>query len=254
VISLATANREYPRGLARLQARLRESGFPGDVLVWPPGSFPAGCPTRLESPFAFKPFCFREAAERGYESILWLDSSCVPLQPLDPLFDELESSGTLLFRNRDYRVGEWCSDDALAELGLTRDEACDLPEVNAAAVGLDLRHPVAATFLEEWHAAAVAGTAFRGTREPLATEADYHAVKWNREGRVSADPRVRGHRHDQTVAGVLAHRLGLPLREGGIERLRRGRGGSVVSSGTVIAIEPPARPAARSRIARLLRR
>jgi 5-methylcytosine-specific restriction endonuclease McrA len=44
----------------------------------------------------------------------------------------------------------------------------------------------------------------------------YQAVKWNRGARVSSDPRVRGHRHDQTVAGVLAAQLGMRLSSEGL--------------------------------------
>lgn len=42
-------------------------------------------------------------------------------------------------------------------------------------------------------------------------------VKKNRSGRVSSDPRVQGHRHDQTVAGILAHRLAMALTHEGLQ-------------------------------------
>jgi hypothetical protein len=44
----------------------------------------------------------------------------------------------------------------------------------------------------------------------------YQAVKWNLGARVSPDPRVRGHRHDQTVDGVLAAQLGMRLSSEGL--------------------------------------
>jgi hypothetical protein len=167
-------------------------------------------------PFAFKPYCFMEVRKRGFESVLWLDSSCIVLGPLDPVFEQIEADGYVVFRNGSYWVGEWASDVALSELEITRDEAMALPEVNAAAIGLSMRDPVAVRFLERWFAVARDGVAFRGVREELADKDDYQALKWNRDGRASRDPRVRGHRNDQTVAGVLAHELGLRLSETGL--------------------------------------
>jgi hypothetical protein len=233
VISLATSDEAYPRSLRRLERSLRRVRFRGDVLLWPPGSYPHGCPPHLVVPFAFKPFCFAEARERGHRLLLWLDSSCLAVRPLDGLFEQLEREGYLLFRNADYRVGSWAADEALRALDLDRDEAMELPEVNAAAIGLNLDHPVAAEFLERWLDAARAGTAFRGVEGDDAFTLDrYLELKWNTNGSVSSDPRVLGHRHDQTVAGVLAHRLGMALSPGGLQGFRATR--KVVRPDTVI--------------------
>jgi hypothetical protein len=61
------------------------------------------------------------------------------------------------------------------------------------------------------HRAAQEGLAFRGVSDQLRDQDDYQNVKWNRGAKVSSDTTVRGHRHDQTVAGVLAARLGMRL-------------------------------------------
>ncbi len=217
VITLGTHGDRYAEGLRRLERSLADTGFAGRVLCWRAGELPAGCPSHREVPFAFKPYSFAEAARQGFDSVLWLDSSCVVLRSLDPIFGQIEREGHLLFQNRSYRVGEWSSDRALEVLGLSRQQALDIAEVNAAAIGLNLRHRPAVEFLERWLEAAKSEVAFRGVDEQLETAADYQAVKWNRDGRVSLDPRVRGHRHDQTVAGVLAHRLGLRLATEGLQ-------------------------------------
>ena len=188
VVSLGTARGNYGRGLRRLSASLRRVGFGGEQLLWPPGRFPAGCPDQLEVPFAFKPFCLAEATARGIDSLLWLDASCLAIKSLDPLFAAIEANGHLLFRNGARVVGEWASDAALEALSLSRDEAMALPELNAAAIGLSVRHPVGAAFLDQWLGLARAGVVFRGTREPLTSWEDYRDVKWNRADRVSTDP------------------------------------------------------------------
>jgi hypothetical protein len=154
---------------------------------------------------------------------------------LKPLFEQIEAQGYLLFQNGDRRVGEWASDAALARLGLSRDEAMTIPEVNASALGLDLRHPLAQAFLERWHEEARHGLAFRGVEEPVRTEAEYEAVKWNKAHRVSTDARVRGHRHDQSVAGILAHRLGMALAPRGLQPYSRARGW--ISRATVVVVD-----------------
>ena len=50
---------------------------------------------------------------------------------------------------------------------------------------------------------------FRSTREPVKNWEEYQAIFWNRNQRISSDPRVKGHRCDQPAAGIVAHRLGM---------------------------------------------
>jgi hypothetical protein len=217
VVSLATDRGSYPRGLERLGRSLRQVGFTGDFRSWPPGTFPRGCPPHLEVPFAFKPFCLAEARAQGAKSVLWLDASCVVIRPLDPIFEAIEADGYVLFKNGTFRVGEWASDQTLMEFGLSREQALALPEVSAGVIGLNLDSRIGAQFLESWHEAARNEISFRGVAETFESWEDYEDVKWNLSGRVSADPGVHGHRHDQTVAGILAGRLGMQLTSDGLE-------------------------------------
>jgi hypothetical protein len=221
ILSLATQNKLYPEGLRRLHESLLRVGFGGEFMCWPPGSFPAGCPPHWEAPFAFKPFCFAEARQRGVDLALWMDAACIAVRSLESLFREIDRRGQLLFQNGTRRLGEWASDEALARFDIGREQAMSIPEVNAATLGLDLRSAVGREFLDRWLEAAQHGVAFRGVPEALRTGEDYQDVKSNRALRVSADPRVRGHRHDQTVAGILAYRLGLPLTPVGLQTYSR---------------------------------
>jgi len=216
VVSLATADKAYPEYLDRLERSLERVGFAGEFMCWRPGSFPVDCPAHMDVPFAFKPYCLEEAREYGGKLLLWLDSSCVAVRPLEPIFDQIERDGYILFRNGRRRVGEWASDEALGALGVSRDQAMQMPEVNAAVIGLNTSSPLADSFLEGWLQAAQEGLAFRGVRERLRDQEDYQDAKGNRGARVSSDPRVRGHRHDQSVAGVLAARLGMRLSSEGL--------------------------------------
>ena len=217
VVSLATDDKHYPESLNRLERSLRQVGFVGEFMCWRPGRYPEDCRAHKDVPFAFKPYCLAEARRRGSDLLLWLDTSCVAVRSLEPLFDQIERDGYILFKNRRYRVGEWASDEALSVLGIGRDQAMEMPEVNGAAIGLNTSSHVSHSFLEKWCRVAYEGVAFRGVSGQLRTQTDYQDVKWNRDGRVSSDPRVRGHRHDQTVAGILAAQLGMRLSSEGLQ-------------------------------------
>jgi hypothetical protein len=72
-------------------------------------------------------------------------------------------------------------------------------EINTSCLGLGVDHTDSMKFLREWETYSRNGKAFRGIdRElPLSRTND------NRDGQVSVDSRVKGHRHDQTVASFL---------------------------------------------------
>ena len=92
-------------------------------------------------------------------------------------------------------VGTWCTDDALPKLNLTRARAFDITMVCASVYGLKIGHPQAMSGLEylQSHEEAMKGP-------------------WNNDGfQISRDPRVRGHRHDQTVLSVAAHEFDLQV-------------------------------------------
>jgi hypothetical protein len=53
------------------------------------------------------------------------------------------------------------------------------------------------------------GVTAKGTKDKIRDWEDYQSIAWNRNNRISSDIRVKGHRHDQTAAGIVAHRLGM---------------------------------------------
>jgi hypothetical protein len=120
-------------------------------------------------------------------------------QSLDPLFESIQRRGYLFFPER-HSVGEFCKDDALGPLGITREEAFAIPSCWSAVIGLDLESPQAVEFLRQWKERAADGVTFPGPK--------WSGVNgWPR--RASQDSRVKGHRHDQTAASAIAYRLGM---------------------------------------------
>lgn len=177
----------------------------GTLLTWC-DRFPPASPPHSEVPYAFKAYAIQAAFERGYREVLWVDSSIVPIRPLEPLWKLIEQQGYWFSENlpqgqlnvAPWNCGQWCADSALQPLGITREEAFQIPHVIGTAFGLNFNHQVARHFFEEFLRLAQERTTFQGP--------------WrNDDLEASKDARVLGHRHDQTVLSVLAHRFRMGL-------------------------------------------
>jgi hypothetical protein len=111
------------------------------------------------------------------------------------MFDYIREHGHY-FQYGGWNTGQWCKDEALAPLGLTRESAFEVPHMMACVMGLDLENARSVEFLDQWLMHAQDGITFPGP--------------WTNENQqASAHPDVLGHRHDQTVASVLSHRMGM---------------------------------------------
>ena len=121
VISLGVGKSVFRDSLERLGDSLERVGFSGDYLYWGE-ALPAGCPSHFEAPFAFKTYCFQIAQSMGYQQVLWMDSACIAIRSLDPVFANLSNRGYALFDNNyDQMMGQWISDEALAKNGIDRE-------------------------------------------------------------------------------------------------------------------------------------
>ncbi len=184
----------YPRGQDRLSKGLDAAGYLGAKMFWR-DSFPAG-KTHTTIPYGFKAFAFEEARQAGYQRVLWLDAALVIEKSVERIFDEISKTGYFLINNYGFNTGEWCSDAALETLDISREDSFGIPHLMACAMGLDFSRPVCHTFLDRYLGYAQDGKSFQGAHT-------------NARGEVSKDKRVRGHRHDQTIASVLSRELGM---------------------------------------------
>jgi hypothetical protein len=184
----------YPRGVARLIDSAHNVQPDIDVVAWV-NTLPPGSPTHQEAPYAFKAFAIDFLRKQGVKQVLWLDSAVSLHNGLNDFFEMLHQKGHYFEYNGAF-VGEWCADSALDPLGITREQAMTIPELCGGCFGLDFSNQRPNDFLDELLGLAVDGAAFRGP--------------WNnRDGEASADPRVKGHRHDQTAMSVLSARMGM---------------------------------------------
>lgn len=189
---------DFPAGIARIRAGLEMYGFTGSILTWEK-DFPIGSPTQQQAHGAFKPFCFYEAAEAGHNLVLWFDASIRIKQPIEPLFETIREKGYLICQEK-HTVGEYCTDAALRTLEITREEALRMPSCRSGVLGLNLSNQRSSEFLSQWRDRALDGVTFPGPKWS-------GVLGWPRTA--SDDPRVKGHRCDQTAASVIALKLGM---------------------------------------------
>lgn len=196
IVNFATETGWYKGGQIRLLESLHAVGYKGDVLTWI-GEESLKCPSHQQVPYGFKTYALAEAYFKGYELALLLDCSMVAIQPLDKIFNHIEEHGHFI-QDSGYDVGQWCSDAALGTLQITREEAFSIRCCSAGCTGLNFKNTRSVDFLKQWHEKANDNITFIGAWD-------------NKDGQVSTDSRVLGHRHDQTAASVLAHKLNMKI-------------------------------------------
>jgi hypothetical protein len=91
-------------------------------------------------------------------------------------------------------------------MGMLREESMTVEEISSYCVGLNFAHTKTVELLRLWCGFASDRLTVPGRHSNMLT----NGVGRN-PGFVSSDPRVQGHRHDQTVLSILAHRLGLKV-------------------------------------------
>ena len=157
--------------------------------------YPTGCRSHVDSPYAFKPRLFDRLRQEGAKRVLWCDTSIRFMASPAWAFELIERKGYLFIKDTGHLHRWWTSDQSLKYFGGERDSLGDEHDFLTALLGLDFRQPVAHAFLDAWLAAEKSG-AFCGA--------------WtNTDNCVSRDSSVRGHRHDQACAALIAMQLRL---------------------------------------------
>ncbi len=221
VVNVATT-KYYQRG----QARLRAAVAPGIMIEW--NREPRGCPPHGEVPYAMKAYALKSASEQGYDLLLWADACILPVRSMEPLWERIERDGYWMCRNG-YTNYEWTADSAYLDLfeyeinratiegksewGTITEWNRKIPHVVATTFGINVKHPKGKEFLDEYYRLASETRAFCG---PWTNGNKYEGAEGQRQ-----NPRcypcgpsdVRGHRHDQTAASVIAWRLGFELTD-----------------------------------------
>jgi len=225
VVCVATTER-YQRGMARLFRTLPRFMNPH----YSPYAFDhilVDWPSHEAKPYAFKAYALKQAADEGADLVLWCDACILPIRSMEPLWEKIEREGYWICNNG-YTNYEWTADSAYPDLfptssyygtsgnymDIVRHMNKRIPHVVATSFGLNLRSDIGKAFLEEYYRLASETRAFCG---PWANS-NYLGDGWpyaeNPPRLMPCGPKdVRGHRHDQTVASVIAWRFGMKLTD-----------------------------------------
>lgn len=200
VVSFADGAGHYAKALMRLELSLKQVGFDG---TWKGINDYGHIGSPLHKgpnsvPYAFKAYSIKKAIEEGTDLLLWCDSVVYATKSIDPVFKHIEEHGYLLLDNVGFSIGDYTSDACLDKFGMSRKEAFESKMLMCCLMGFNLHHPHAVQFLEQYINAASDGVS-------------YHGDWTNQNLQVSQDMRVRGHRHDQSVASVIAKQMNLEI-------------------------------------------
>lgn len=154
-----------------------------------------GSPLHRDNPYAFKVYAIEAVRNKGYEVVIWCDSILYPTRPLETIIPEIEKVGVYLAEDG-WKTGMYANDNCLNYFGVTRDQAMEISAVWACFMGFDFKNPVTHEFMRRWKKASQDG-AFAGKT-------------FNNTGSESADPRCKGHRHDQSCAELISYQMGIP--------------------------------------------
>lgn len=218
VVNVATTG-YYQKGQRRLVDAFAQLPNRPALMAYP--TLSAGWPSHQQRPYAFKAYALKHAADLGYTKLLWADACILPIAPLEPIWARAAEAGVWICRNG-WTNYEWTADSAYPDLFLDNPRPFDLeyareqnraiPHVVATTFALDLDHPKGKAFLAEYYWLASGTEAFCGPWTNAQPVNDSMPTT-DPTGRIArcgpAD--VRGHRHDQTAASVIAWRLGIPL-------------------------------------------
>lgn len=114
-----------------------------DLICWR-DILPRGSRSHIESPYGFKIHGFKWANDKGYTSILWVDSPAQAVQKnVSPIFEKIEQEGYYAMSHVDPLVNQ-VGDTYLKFYRMKREklEGYNLP--SGSCYGFDLRNPVGA--------------------------------------------------------------------------------------------------------------
>ena len=188
----------YPRGQKRLIESLFKIKYDGEVLLFDwflvERLLTKRCPSHQEAPYAFKYYILDYAKEKGYDNVLWLDSSYWAVKSLHLLFEEINRNGYVLQESRGYYLGNWCSDAALREMKISRGQALSMLMHDGGLIGLNMHNITSLSFLANMLKHSQNKNLFPGS--------------WtNEKQQVSSDKKVLGHRHDMSIGTIVSNQL-----------------------------------------------
>lgn len=188
---------KFKIGQDRLQKSLIDMKYKGDVLLFSDYQ-EIGSKPHTEVPYQFKVFAIEKARQMGYDVVLYCDASIWAIKDVMKSINYINEKGWLMeFCGFGFiSASQYTTDICLEKFNLTRDEAELIWLYSAGFTGLNFKNKIATEFFNQWLHRAKEEITFKGAWD-------------NNQNQCSNDPRCKGHRHDQSVASIIAHNLGM---------------------------------------------
>lgn len=210
IINFANNVGRYVQMQQRLLKSLEKVNYTGDVMFFNhEENIDGKCPYHKSDdpklhaagrvvPYGFKAWAIKKAIEKGYENIIWMDAAVYPTKNINEFIQYIEDNGYIFFDNIGFSIGDYTSDSCLDKFNMSRGEAFDSKMIMACLMGFNINSELAMEFINKYFEAANDGVSYIGS---------WHNVN----GEVSSDMRVKGHRHDQSVASIIIKQMRLKI-------------------------------------------
>ena len=110
-----------------------------DLMVWR-DYLPAGSHSHADSPYGFKIHAIKAAYEKGYTSILWIDSPAYAVkEDVSPIFDKIEHEGYYVMSHID-PLENWIGERVLNKLKVSRESLKGFNLPSGTCYGFDLNN------------------------------------------------------------------------------------------------------------------
>lgn len=192
----------------RLERSLDEFGKDADRIIWRK-EWPPGCPPHEAFPYAFKFYAVKDAFERGYRYVMWLDAGTQAIAPIESLWERITDYGYVLLMGTD-PLGRWISDYALQHFGYTREKAKEMRLAGGCLVGLDSKNLKAGEFYATWGEIVRDRKLLMGAnRKPMQCGNVMRSLMLSDadDSVISTDPTVEGHRSDESCFSLVMDKL-----------------------------------------------
>lgn len=154
VVLYSSFNHLYPKSLKHIIEVICNSSFKGHIL-YRIGGWPDLLGEGLKFahlPFAFKVCAFREAKNLGYQNVLWLDASVIPLQNLNEIFAVIEEQGYFTFLTQ-FNMAELCNKRVCNIMKIDYpDQATTIPACLPGILGFNFKDAKAKEAFDRWYA------------------------------------------------------------------------------------------------------
>lgn len=164
------------------------------------GSYPRSQKYNLQNnhaeiPYGFKPEIIQVARERGFEKVIWCDSTILLDRYPEKSLAHAQGHGVAAFHNLGHDLYKYVSDMALKQQGVSESDLYIIPQIMACCILFDFTNPKGGEAFEMWMTASRDGLSFQ----------NYES---EREGFVT-------HKHDQAVLSLILWKLKIPLMDYG---------------------------------------